>query len=139
MTDLVMARADIMSPGKYIARRREAFGLTVEDLALLIGRDREDAGRLAERIRTLEADAIALGGEAFDLVDRMKGAFAFDRTIFSALVGVATDANPDRPVPQICRVCACSWNDPCDEGGRGCAWAESDLCTACQSRPERFK
>ena len=29
---------------------------------------------------------------------------------------------------QICRVCGCSNEDPCEEG---CTWVEEDLCSAC--------
>ena len=29
---------------------------------------------------------------------------------------------------QACRVCGCSYFDPCEEG---CWWVESDLCSAC--------
>ncbi|MFY9291640.1 MAG: hypothetical protein WAP03_13215 [Methylorubrum rhodinum] len=31
----------------------------------------------------------------------------------------------------ICRVCACSYHDPCPEG---CGWAAEDLCTVCAER-----
>lgn len=135
MTDLVMARRDVMSPGSYIERRRHAAGLTIEDVALMLGHDTAEAAELVDQLAELEDDAVALGGEAFLLVDRLRGAFPFDPTIFAALVGVATDDNPARPVPQICRVCGCSWNDACVHAASGyvCSWAEDDLCTACQS------
>ncbi len=32
---------------------------------------------------------------------------------------------------QICRVCGCSEEDPCDNG---CFWDEEDLCSACEGK-----
>ena len=32
------------------------------------------------------------------------------------------------PWNAVCRVCGCSWFDPCDPP---CSWVEPDLCSAC--------
>lgn len=32
-----------------------------------------------------------------------------------------------------CKVCGCSWQDPCPGG---CEWAEPNLCTACVKKPK---
>lgn len=33
---------------------------------------------------------------------------------------------------QACRVCGCTWNNAC---GKGCYWAEPNLCSACVGKP----
>ncbi|MDQ5987071.1 MAG: hypothetical protein CSYNP_02808 [Syntrophus sp. SKADARSKE-3] len=42
----------------------------------------------------------------------------------------------DSPDGQVCRVCGCTWNNPCAEG---CAWIEEDLCSACERKPVNKK
>lgn len=39
------------------------------------------------------------------------------------------DAHEKTPhLPGACRVCGCTWNNPCPDG---CSWVEDDLCSAC--------
>jgi len=42
-----------------------------------------------------------------------------------------TDCCPGFAFRQACRVCGCSYLDPCAEG---CHWAEPGLCSACAGR-----
>ncbi len=42
-----------------------------------------------------------------------------------------------KPVPGICRVCGCSWNNPCHHPDHGnCSWVEPSLCSHCASKEE---
>lgn len=34
----------------------------------------------------------------------------------------------ERPQPQVCRVCGCTWVKACPGG---CYWVKEDLCSAC--------
>jgi hypothetical protein len=38
---------------------------------------------------------------------------------------------PDCQDVQLCRVCGCSQEAPCDDG---CYWVEGDLCSACEGK-----
>lgn len=38
------------------------------------------------------------------------------------------------PCSQYCRVCGCTYDDPCDEG---CYWVEADLCSQCARKQAR--
>lgn len=39
-----------------------------------------------------------------------------------------------------CRICGCTDTEPCiDSGGNTCAWAEYDLCTACDPETDIFE
>ena len=40
----------------------------------------------------------------------------------------------DAPWNAVCRVCGCSWFDPCPEG---CRWVEPDLCSACVGKEQK--
>lgn len=106
-----------MTPGAYIRLRRQAAGLTPLEVEAELG---EDVTRLSVALEFLEADRIkATYGDA-RLLGRV---FPISAAIVSEL-GCGTS-------PAICRSCGCSEFDPCDEGGRGCAWAQPDLCTSC--------
>jgi hypothetical protein len=124
-----------MTPGSYLQKRRMAADVTVEDVAKLLASNPVEAGKLADLIDDLEGDETVHAQDAADLIRRLHlaRAFAFDATIYFALVGLLADTG--LPCPQICRVCACSWMDPCIDGGPGsttpCSWAEPDLCSRC--------
>lgn len=38
------------------------------------------------------------------------------------------------PCQQYCRVCGCTYDDPCEEG---CYWVEPDLCSQCAQKSGR--
>lgn len=41
--------------------------------------------------------------------------------------------DPMSPDGQVCRICGCTWNSPCNEG---CYWVEDNLCSACVGKAE---
>lgn len=107
-----------MKPGFYIALRRRAARLTVAEVEAELG---AGGARLSAPLALLEAERAKPTYADARLLGRV---FPISAAVVSEL-GCGTG-------PRICRSCGCSQFDPCDEGnGRGCAWAEPDLCTAC--------
>jgi len=145
-----------MLPGVYLAKRREAAGLSRADLALLLATELArpahpaDRGSFETKLEKLEGGLnrpatgtpleTASRPRPFEidwtLIDMIRRQISFDQDTFFALVGVAYFLNDDGGVvvPFHCRSCGCSWNDPCKGG---CAWAnqEATLCTACRDLP----
>ena len=133
MTDACCRRVEPQSPatvGAYLKRRRESAGLSIEDIATMFTLLSSARDWCAEQLRALE-EAAAPPRNYQTWIHGLRGAFPFDLEIARQLAE-RDPANPDLPVPQLCRVCACSWTDPCvDDHGATCAWAEPDLCTTC--------
>lgn len=122
-----------ITPGTYLRMRREARGLTRDDLALMLETvPPVCAHRRAEWIDLIERDEMPI---AASTIEALRGAFAFDLQILLRLGELASGF--DRPAPQLCRSCACSWDDPCVDGdGQCCGWVPGDSthCTACRDR-----
>lgn len=128
-----------MTPGRYIELRREAAGLSLEDLALRIETDVPVSARSrAELLGLMESDTAVISADVVTALRdlRAMGAFDFDPYILWQLVAIHAGAeiNP----PEVCATCGCSWMDPClTEHGRACCWAnhQADLCSACANGP----
>ena len=128
MADLATAHAApaepvAMTPGTYLRLRREAAGLSIEAVAMTIVSSPVGLPAAIAAIEAAEADRECF---AWADVHRLTRAFRFDPSIYAALVEGLS-------FPPLCRVCACSWDDPCDDDGQGCAWADPSqtLCTVC--------
>ena len=124
-----------LRPGEYLAMRRAAAGLSVDEVALIFAPSREDAAQIRDALVALEADAPAA---EHGWVALLPNAYPFDPTVYEALVTLAADPEAEGPHPHLCRACACSWHDSCESRAKGlCAWSEADgdLCTACERRP----
>jgi hypothetical protein len=121
-----------MSPGTYIMKRREAAGLSLDDVAARVGGDAAARADLRANLRRFEAGD---PGEYSGLIyQQLPGVFPFDRRVLAALVIAAS--NPAKVLPPICRVCACSDFDPCVDRTGPCGWTppvpgKQPLCTAC--------
>lgn len=121
----------MIAVGAYLALRRRAAGLTIADVATMIAANASWRGFNADLLRGIEAGAIV---PSPGFVDRLRGAFAFDRFIVRQLVCAI------HPAPELCRVCGCSALDACDDEQAGpCGWASTahDLCTHCAGDPRR--
>ncbi|OJY68679.1 MAG: hypothetical protein BGP16_05435 [Sphingobium sp. 66-54] len=120
----------VITPGAYIARRREHAGFTVEDVALRI----ETTPQLALRervdwLRRIENDVETV---SLSTASAMQRVFPLSVDVALQLVDLHSGEALGIEAPRLCRVCACSDLDACvDEHGEGCAWAGADLCTAC--------
>lgn len=133
-----------MTPGTYLRKRREASGIPVDTLGRsMVPADRTAAkhdqlGKIfADMLAEAEADRLPLDSAASRIIADI---FGFDNEIYDRLVAIRFGHN--LPIPQICKACACSWNDPCLSEGvdtieSPCSWAEADLCTACVPYPEK--
>ena len=130
----------IFSPGDYLKKRREAAGLSLGEVArqlavIQLGAIQLDRANLLDQLERIEAGEAAL---ALPQADLLRNVFAFDPSVYNRLL-----AGDTLPQPPICRVCACSFFDPCDtsatdQGGSfraACHWAEPDLCSACADHP----
>lgn len=137
-----------MSPGVYLRKRREAAGLTLGEVARqlaamqfgIVHLDRANVLAQLEKIEDTEA------GLTLPQAQVMRHIFPFDVGIYDQLLDHHLAAKEEREAlaqPPICRVCACSFFDPCDtsatdQGGSfraACHWAELDLCSACADNP----
>lgn len=105
-----------MTPGTYLRLRREARGLTIDEVFQEIS---SGGGALRHDLAAIEADAEPLLIADAKHLDR---AIDFDITVLASLaIGEKVG---------VCRVCACSDCDPCDEI---CSWTNDaeDLCDNC--------
>jgi transcriptional regulator with XRE-family HTH domain len=113
-----------ITSGTYLRMRREAQGLTIEQVAQICMSDGVGMAAAVAAIEDAEADRNPFEGA--DLI-RLLQAFSFAPSIYwQILEGL--------PFPPLCRVCACSWDDACV--GR-CAWTDPShsLCTNCVGSP----
>jgi hypothetical protein len=134
-----------MTPGRYLRLRREAAGLTIQHVVLMVVPARyrsapDDRADLRNRIALAEEDALWRPALP-PLLDQLGGAFNFVPGIYWLLAVHHED--PGRPIriPRICRSCGCTEHDACHmpvqhagDAAATCAWVEGDrtLCTACE-------
>lgn len=143
----------VMTPGAYLRLRRVAAGLTVDQVALLLGRvegspvaTRNAVAAYRNELLLLEQGSGAMTPERAQLLGRLQGmvvgrlhdVFAFDHQVYLDLVAIAADPEGELPRPRVCRACGCTWNHPCDHSSYGaCAWVETaddeaPICSHCQ-------
>lgn len=131
-----------MAPGRYLKKRREAAGFSVSQVAAALAGIHErirplrarDFKLLEEQLDSAETDADPLTMPQAALLHRV---LSFDLSTYELLLlRHAGERATDLPEPQICRVCACTWNDACATPSGPCAWTPGDpsLCTACRDR-----
>lgn len=135
MTDTKSAPAKPkgMTPGDYIRLRREAARLSIDDVAGMVSDRAAAAASVKVRLEALEANDPMSAAE-LTLVDDLIGAFPFEPAVYWMLVGRHAGGDADAPIPGVCRVCGCTWADPCiGEHHETCSWADATttLCSAC--------
>ena len=123
-----------LSPGAYLKHRRAAAGLSVDDVAAATTTEpRWAAHTRTEWIERIEADIMPA---SFATVAVLRAIYRFDLSVLArlALIHLGNDV----PAPEVCRICACSWNDPCrdaaDPGHAGaCHWHDDGhtICSRC--------
>jgi hypothetical protein len=143
MTETLTAPAaapatDELTPGRYMRLRREAAGLSIDDVAARLSGTTSGAAGYRVLVEALERNDPMSGAE-LTLIDDLADAriFSFDPAIYYMLVGRRAEPGA-APLPGICRSCGCTWNDACVDDERGpCAWANADatLCSHCQPPP----
>ena len=112
-----------MTPGLYLRTRREAAGLSIDDVAERI----ETVPRWAQHLRRgwleqIESDEMPA---IFNTIVVLSQVVQFDLGVLVALSVEGHDA------PRLCCVCACSEADPCVGHSGPCTWVDVDLCSAC--------
>ena len=116
-----------MTPGEYLRRRRVAREMSVASVETAVLAIDPRGNGLLHHLATYERGEVGLM-----LTDAclLANAIDFDLTALAALAAGAP--------PPICRVCACSEEDPCinHDGFETCSWAEDDLCSACVEKEE---
>lgn len=125
----------IMRPGAYLALRRTAAGLTVEDVAARVGTDPQLKLRdRVEWLKRIEADVDPI---TISVAAALQKVFAFSPDVLVRLANLHDGASDRIEAPRLCHVCGCSEFDPCDDHGQGCAWAGPDICSCCIAAPAR--
>ncbi len=120
----------ILTPGQYIAKRRAAAGLSIDDVAISLA----TVPRLGEvdRIAWLQRIEADVSPVTFDVFAVLTVCVPMDAMVLRELIALADACDDTLEAPRLCRTCACSEFDPCeDEHGATCGWADHDLCTAC--------
>lgn len=127
-----------LSPGAYLRKRREAAGIELEDLALMLDSDPAvSALSRAELLASVERGETPVTEDlvraVLRLMDNLRSGFRLDPVVWVRLIGMA--AGDDIAPPRLCAGCACSELDPCIAGEPGqqtaCHWVAADLCSAC--------
>lgn len=123
-----------MSPGTYLAKRRQAAGLSIDDVAGAVRTD-PPVGEVdrAGWIRRIEENAVL---PSFDVIHALGQLFPFSRSVLSELTDLHRAGSDPSAAPRLCMICACSDHDPCRESigpgqWRACGWAAHDTCTRC--------
>lgn len=132
-----------MSPGTYLERRRVMAGYSIAALArellTLTGfgtfRAESDFRRLQASLMAAEEGTLHHSPERIDLI---RNFVPLDPSVYSRLILLEREM-PGVTIHGICKVCACSFHDPCTVpvvpaaglGASTCCWAEANLCSAC--------
>lgn len=131
-----------MRPGIYLQKRRIAAGLSRADVAEQLARLPWAVRRATpEEIDRREARLAAVedGRDLFvrEKAELLRAVYPFDVGIYLRLVEIDAAPGCGHPTPQLCRDCACSYQDPCVDECGPCGWAEhpgpaqAGLCTRC--------
>ena len=130
----MLISSQIISPGTYLRKRREAAGLSSADVAaMIVTEPRLPEHSLIYWLDRIEADVVPA---TFRTITCLRCCFSFDIEVLEALVAIqlAPARASIEPPPRLCRNCGCSERDACgDETAPSwaCSWVEADLCSAC--------
>lgn len=126
-----------MTPGTYLAKRRQAAGLSLGEVAEAIAAlpwtlRTPTSGEIAQLVARLELAEADRDNLTVPQAELLRNCFRFEVDIYERLLWQQCGAD-DLPMPPLCRHCACSWCEPCrDPSGAGaCMWVAEDLCSAC--------
>ena len=112
-----------MTPGQYLRTRREAAGLSIDDVAERIATVPRWAQHLRRGwLKQIESDEMPA---SFNTIVVLYQVMKFD---LGALVALSAEGVV---APRLCVVCACSEEDPCIGHAGPCSWVDVDLCSAC--------
>lgn len=116
-----------MTPARYIALRRRAARLTVDEVAERLTSKAADQAEIRQLVRTLETHGIT--ARHVETLDLLRDAFPIDPDVYFQLMHDSADR-----YPRICSGCGCSKYDPCGHADNDeCRWADDagTICTRC--------
>lgn len=132
-----------MAPGTYLQKRRVMAGYSIAGLArellTLTGfgaaRSTNDFHRLQLSLIAAEDGSLHHSAERIDLI---RNFVPLDPAVYFRLIELDRDM-PGLTIHGVCRVCACTFHDPCSVpvdpaaglGASTCCWVETNLCSAC--------
>jgi hypothetical protein len=132
-----------MAPGTYLEKRRVMAGYSIAGLAReLLALTGFGAGRAASDFHRLQLTLIAAEDGSLhhsaERIDVIRNFVPLDPAVYFRLIAIDRDM-PGLNVHGVCRVCACTFHDPCSVpvdpaaglGASTCCWVEANLCSAC--------
>lgn len=117
----------VLTPGAYLRHRREAALLSIGDVADMF--HTQPRWSELDRIDWLQRIEADVEQPTLRTLVALEKCFSFDLEVLFDLAQIAHGVPVD--APRLCRICACSERDACVVGGKGCSWADQDLCSAC--------
>jgi hypothetical protein len=112
-----------LRPASYLRLRRQAAGLSVEDVAVLLAPRAADRGAARAFVRLLETDLMV--ARKARPIERLATCYPLDPAVYYQLAGPA-------PHPRVCRGCGCSEWNLCQHEERGaCSLASPTRCSHC--------
>jgi transcriptional regulator with XRE-family HTH domain len=116
-----------LTPGAYLKARRTAQHVTIESIVERVGTLPHVPWR--ERVQLIEMIEADAQPASFATIVALRGCYSFDLDVLAQLEAIAQGTGILEP--QLCRICACSEHDACNDHGHGCCWIKPDLCSAC--------
>ncbi|MBB6191168.1 transcriptional regulator with XRE-family HTH domain [Sphingobium wenxiniae] len=124
----------MMTPGTYIAKRRQAAGLSIDDVAAMVSTSPR-LGVIDRRawIERIEQDVASI---SYDVAATLADAFPLSLHVLKQLIDLRSFGQCSGPEPSLCIHCGCSDRDPCidPETHAACGWAAGDICTSCTGK-----
>jgi hypothetical protein len=132
-----------MAPGTYLEKRRVMAGYSIAGLARELltvssfgaAQSASDFHRLQLTLLAAEDGSLHHSPERIDLI---RNFVRLDPSVYFRLIDLDFQM-PGLKVHGVCRVCACTFHDPCSVpvdpaaglGASTCCWVEANLCSAC--------
>lgn len=130
---------DLPTPGTYLRMRREAQGLSLDEVAALFHTQPPvSLASRADLLRSIEADLTPITDDVMMplIVAAENGSYRFDPHVLIRLVDLHAGSAIRFALPRLCNKCACSEQDACMTRTRGrfpdfCSWIAANRCSAC--------
>lgn len=117
-----------LRPAAYLRLRRQAAGLSVEDVATMLAPTFADRAAARAFVRLLEVDLVV--ARKARPIERLAACYPLDPAVYYQLAGPA-------PHPGVCRGCGASaWHSWDDEQRGPRRWATPTLCSYCHPAAE---
>lgn len=123
-----------IAPAEYLALRRAASGLTIDQVAARILASYQFGKKMGKSAARAEILALLRLAERRGVVvrdketlDRIRRGYDFDPHVYRQLATA-----PAKRLPKICRGCGCSDHDPCHSADMNpCRWTGPATCSRC--------